>query len=262
MWRTPDLDKIISYPVGAGGELGAGRDEITTGLMIRAPSRFPAGGRMWRTPTSIKSSPIRYSRLLRSPLRLMRRALSRKAIARLKSLGTRFWGRRITNCIGRKQAADCSRRLGRYLHNSLSGRQSFREHFLLLSTGGLQRRRVFGSFARSFGHNRSGDAVDAPTAATQSDSAISITWSAVAGATHYKLYRATASGGTCSRGLGETSPRPVISTAVFPRTLLIIINWRPANNGCSGRSPEVSATTTPATPDWSRRRRRKATPRF
>ena len=45
MWRTQNLDKIISYPVGAGGELGAGRDEITTGLDNSvAPSRFQAGG--------------------------------------------------------------------------------------------------------------------------------------------------------------------------------------------------------------------------
>ena len=52
----------------------------------------------------IKSSPIRYCRSFGSPLRLMRRALWRKATVRLKSLGTRFWGRRITNCIGRRRA--------------------------------------------------------------------------------------------------------------------------------------------------------------
>ena len=106
------LDKIISYPVGRAEGLGAGRDEITTGLRFSArPRVFRRAGVCGGLQISIKSSPIRYFRPFRSPLRLMRRAFSRKAIARLKSLGTRFWERRITNCIDRKQAADCSRKL-------------------------------------------------------------------------------------------------------------------------------------------------------
>ena len=52
----------------------------------------------------------------------------------------------------------------RDFRDSLSERRSFREHFLLLSIGGLQRRRVFGAFARSFGHNRSAAAADAAAA--------------------------------------------------------------------------------------------------
>ena len=67
--------------------MGAGRDEITTGLPIffSSPSRFQAVGPIWRKPTtSVKSSPIRYSRPLRSPLRLMRRAFSRKTISEIE----------------------------------------------------------------------------------------------------------------------------------------------------------------------------------
>ena len=47
MWRRPDLDKIISYPVGAGGILGAGRDEITTGLGLGRAALAFSGGRAY-----------------------------------------------------------------------------------------------------------------------------------------------------------------------------------------------------------------------
>ena len=71
MWRTLSLDKIISYPVGAGGELGAGRDEITTGLStpnsvrprVFRRSGVCGGHDVIRTNRPrIKSSPIRWGR--------------------------------------------------------------------------------------------------------------------------------------------------------------------------------------------------------
>ena len=88
-----------------------------------------------------------------------------------------------------------------------------------------------------------------PTAATQSDDAISITWSAVADATHYKLYRATVSGGLLTPIGGEIATTEYVDRGLDANTSYYYRLESCNDNGCSGRSPEVSATTYPAAPD-------------
>ena len=88
-----------------------------------------------------------------------------------------------------------------------------------------------------------------PTAATQSDGAISITWSAVADATHYKLYRATVSGGLLTPIGGEIATTEYVDRGLDANTSYYYRLESCNDNGCSGRSSEVSATTYPAAPD-------------
>ena len=88
-----------------------------------------------------------------------------------------------------------------------------------------------------------------PTAATQSDGAISITWSAVADATHYKLYRATVSGGVLTPIGGEIATTEYVDRGLDANTSYYYRLESCNDNGCSGRSSEVSATTYPAAPD-------------
>ena len=88
-----------------------------------------------------------------------------------------------------------------------------------------------------------------PTAAAQSDGAVSITWSAVAGAMHYKLYRATVSGGLLTPIGGEIATTEYVDRGLDANTSYYYRLESCNDNGCSGRSSEVSATTYPAAPD-------------
>ena len=88
-----------------------------------------------------------------------------------------------------------------------------------------------------------------PTAAAQSDGAISITWSAVADATHYKLYRATVSGGLLTPIGGEIATTEYVDRGLDANTSYYYRLESCNDNGCSGRSREVSATTYPPAPD-------------
>ena len=87
------------------------------------------------------------------------------------------------------------------------------------------------------------------TAATQSDSAISITWSAVADATHYKLYRATTSEGSFAQIEGSIAVTVYVDDNGLAANTSYEYQLESCNdNGCSGRSSVVSATTAPAPP--------------
>ena len=88
-----------------------------------------------------------------------------------------------------------------------------------------------------------------PTAAAQSDDTISITWSAVADATHYKLYRATVSGGLLTPIGGEIATTEYVDRGLDANTSYYYRLESCNDNGCSGRSREVSATTYPPAPD-------------
>ena len=83
----------------------------------------------------------------------------------------------------------------------------------------------------------------APAAAAQNDSEISIVWSEVAGATHYKLYRATASGGTYMQIGGDIDATGYFDSGLSETTAYYYRLEVCNSGGCSGRSPEVSTTT-------------------
>ena len=99
------------------------------------------------------------------------------------------------------------------------------------------------------GHSPVGSATTAPaipsppTVAAQSDSAISIAWSAVAGATHYNLYRATVSGGAYMQVGGDIAATGYLDSGLSETTAYYYQLEVCNSGGCSGRSPEVSATT-------------------
>ena len=86
------------------------------------------------------------------------------------------------------------------------------------------------------------------TAATQSDSAISITWSAVADATHYKLYRATTSEGSFTQIEGSIAVTVYVDSGLAANTSYEYQLESCNGNGCSSRSSFVSATTAPVPP--------------
>ena len=90
----------------------------------------------------------------------------------------------------------------------------------------------------------------APRASAQSHDEIEVTWSAVPGATSYKLYRSESSGGTYIQvGVGDISDalRYLDDTGLSENIEYFYRLEACNSSGCSGRSPEVSATT-PAGP--------------
>ena len=91
-------------------------------------------------------------------------------------------------------------------------------------------------------------AVPMPAAAAQSDSEIAITWSAVSGATHYKLYRSETSGGMYIQIGGEISVTRYLNDGLSANTSYYYQLEACSGDECSGRSPEVSATTAPPPP--------------
>ena len=86
------------------------------------------------------------------------------------------------------------------------------------------------------------------TATAQSDSAISITWSAVAEAMHYKLYRSATSGGSFAQIRGNITATVYVDSGLVADTSYYYQLESCNGNGCSGRSPTVSATTAPEPP--------------
>ena len=91
-------------------------------------------------------------------------------------------------------------------------------------------------------------AVPEPTVVAQSDSEIAITWSAVSGATHYKLYRSETSGGMYIQIGGEISVTRYLNDGLSANTSYYYQLEACSGDECSGRSPEVSATTAPPPP--------------
>ena len=87
----------------------------------------------------------------------------------------------------------------------------------------------------------------APSASAQSDSEIEVTWSAVPGATSYKLYRSPSSGGTYTQVGGDISARRYLDGGLSANTEYFYQLEACNSGGCSNRSPEGSATTMPST---------------
>ena len=84
----------------------------------------------------------------------------------------------------------------------------------------------------------------APSASAQSESEILVTWSAVSRATIYNLYRSPSSGGTYSLVAGDISAlRYRDNRGLAPNTEYYYQLEACNSDGCSDRSPEVSATT-------------------
>ena len=83
----------------------------------------------------------------------------------------------------------------------------------------------------------------APSASAQSDTEIEVTWNAVSGATSYKLYRSTSSGGTYTQVGGDISALSYVDTGRFASTEYFYQLEACNSAGCSDRSPEISATT-------------------
>ena len=90
----------------------------------------------------------------------------------------------------------------------------------------------------------------APSASAQSDTEIEVTWSAVSGATSYKLYRSESSGGTYTQVGGDISALRYLDTGRSASTEYFYQLEACNSAGCSAtRSPEVSATTQAAADD-------------
>ena len=91
----------------------------------------------------------------------------------------------------------------------------------------------------------------APSASAQSDTEIEVTWNAVSGATSYKLYRSTSSGGTYIQVGGDISALRYLDTGLSGSAEYFYQLEACNSAGCSAtRSPAGSATTqaTPVAP--------------
>ena len=78
------------------------------------------------------------------------------------------------------------------------------------------------------------------TVVTQSEGAISISWSAVAGATHYKLYRSETRDGSFMQIGGEITATDYVDSDISAGASYYYQLEACNDNGCSGRSLEVS----------------------
>ena len=241
------LDKIISYPVEAGGELGAGRDEITTGLPQPLVLAF-LGGRAYvadlyldKITSYPRFSSVAFAVAPDAP-RVAAQSDSEIEIAWNAVLGAthyKLYRSETSGGLFASVGGDIS--VTRYLDGGLSA-------------GAYYYQLEACSDDECSGHSPVVSATtapvmpDAPMAATQSDGAISITWSAVADATDYKLYRAT------DGGLYELIAGDIDATGYLDSGLTAGVSYSYQleacnDNGCSRRSPAVSATTAPAMPD-------------
>ena len=78
------------------------------------------------------------------------------------------------------------------------------------------------------------------TVAAQSEGAVSISWSAVAGATHYKLYRSETRDGSFMQIGGEITATDYVDSDISAGASYYYQLEACNDNGCSGRSLEVS----------------------
>ena len=86
----------------------------------------------------------------------------------------------------------------------------------------------------------------APSASAQSSTVIVVTWSAAPRATLYKLYRSTVSAGPYTQVGGDISALRYLDIGRTAETEYFYRLEACNSGGCSGRSPEVSATTQPS----------------
>ena len=88
----------------------------------------------------------------------------------------------------------------------------------------------------------------APSASAQSDTEIEVTWNAVSGATSYKLYRSTSSGGTYTQVGGDISALRYLDTGRSASTEYFYQLEACNSAGCSATRSPAGSVTTQATP--------------
>ena len=241
-----DLAKIISYAVEEDGSLGAGRDEITTGLDQPFAVAF-SGERVYVADIDLAKiisyplfSPVSFAVAPDAP-RVVAQSDSEIEIAWNAVLGaTHYKLYRSATSGGLFAPVGGEISVTRYLDDDFSG-DAFYYYQLEACSGGecSERSPAIGAVP----------AMPSPTAAAQSDSAISIRWSNAAGATHYKLYRSETSEGSFTQIGGNITATDYIDNNDLAANTPYYYRVESCNdNGCSGRSPEVSATTAPAIP--------------
>ena len=229
--------KIISYAVRANGRLGAARNEITVGLLLPRGIAF-SGGRAYVTdPAKIISYPLIQ---ISPPIapdapRVVAQSGSEIEIAwNAVSGATHYKLYRATARDGSYTRIGGDISATRYFNDGLSDAFSANTfyYYQLVACNSV------GCSERSDGLMVLAMLVAAP----QSDSEISITWSAVAGAAYYKLYRSRSDGSYTQIG-GEITATGYLDGGLLVRTAygyqLEVCN----NDRCSARSPEVSAIT-------------------
>ena len=239
------LNKIISYAVGAGGELGAGCDEIT-GLRDPIALAF-SGGRAYVADDGLDKiisyplfSSVAFAVAPDAP-RVFAQSDSEIEIAWNAVLGaTHYKLYRSETSGGMYDQIGGDIFVTRYLNEDLSANTSY--YYQLEACSGDE----------CSGRSPKVSATTAPPlppplapmTAMQSDSMISITWSAVAGATHYKLYRSTASGGPYTQVEEKITATSYVDSDL-DADILYYYQLKVCNDkGCSGRSPEISTAIT------------------
>ena len=241
-----DLAKIISYAVDVNGSLGAGRDEITTGLDQPFAVAF-LGERVYVADIDLAKiisyplfSLVSFAIAPDAP-RVVAQSDSEIEIAWNAVLGaTHYKLYRSATSGGLFAPVGGEISVTRYLDDDFSGDAFY--YYQLEACSGSEcsgRSSAVGSVP----------ATPSPTAAAQSESAISITWSDAAGATHYKLYRSETSEGSFDQIGGDIAATDYVDDSGLTANTPYYYQLESCNdNGCSGRSPEISATTAPATP--------------
>ena len=238
--------KIISYAVEEDGSFGESRDEITAGLLSLPRDLEFSGGRVYVVNFDGKVisypllSPVPFAVVPDSP-RVFAQSESEIEIAWNAVLGAthyKLYRSETSGGLFEQVGGDIS--ITRYRDDDFSG-DAFYYYQLEACRGDecSERSPAVGT----------APAMPSPMAAAQSDSAISITWSAVAGATHYKLYRATVSGGSLTPIGGKITATEYIDGNLDANTSYYYRLESCNDNGCSGRSLEVSETTAPETPE-------------
>ena len=232
-------DKIISYPVGAGGELGAGRDEITTGLSSPGALAFFGGRAYVADGSKIISYPLFSSvpfAVAPDAPRVVAQSESEIEIAWNAVLGAthyKLYRSETSGGLFEQVGGDIS--VTRYRDDTISAGASY--YYQLEACNGDE------CSGRSFEGLLTLLAPSALMATAQSDSEISITWNEVAGATHYKLYRATVSGGSYTPIGGEITAIGYLDSGLSVKTAYYYRLEACNSGGCSGRSPEVLVET-------------------
>ena len=230
-----DNDKIVSYAVEADGSLGAMRDEITTGLSRLRVLAF--SGKRAYVAEEFFSKIISYPLSRLSPPvapdapRVV--AQSEIEIAWNAVLGaTHYKLYRSATRDGSFEQVGGDISITRYRDGDLSANTYY--YYRLEACNGDE----------CSGHSPAAKTASAaPMAAAQSDSAISITWSAVAGATHYKLYRATVSGGPYMRIGEDITAIGYLDSGLSVKTAYYYQLDACNDSGCLGRSSEILAFT-------------------
>ena len=227
-------DKIISYAVGEDGRLSAARDEITVGLSVPSALAF-SGGRAYVADGRLDKI-ISYAVGEDGRLGATRDEITTGLSGPIA----------ISFAGGRAYVADLN--LGKIISYSVgadgvlgAGRDEITAGLSSPSAIAFSRGRAYvvdsgiGKII-SYPLLLPPVAPDAPRGVEQDE----ITWNEISGATHYKLYRSTTSGGLYTRIGGDISVTSYrddeLSVSIYYYYRLEACNI----GGCSGQSPEVS----------------------